>query len=63
VAPGRLPPDTLAEAVLFAMDRDFAAAAPLGRRCLDVGGLTPTARAVARRAIDGFLQAGGLGEA
>ncbi len=59
----RLPPDALADAVLFAMDQDFAAAAPLWRQCLEAGGLTPTARTVVRRAIDGFLQAGDLAEA
>ncbi len=59
----RQPPDALAAALAFALQRDFAAAAPLWRECLPAEGLTPAAHAALRAVIDGCLDAGDLPEA
>jgi outer membrane protein assembly factor BamB len=57
----RLPPETLPDAIVFGMQRDFAAAAPAWREAFRMASLTPggsaAARAAARVAVDGFLRA------
>ena len=63
----RVPPETLPDAIVFGMERDFAAAAPAWRQASRQGsifaGSSSTARAAARVAIDGFLQAGAWDDA
>ena len=57
----RLPPETLPDAIVFGMQRDFAAAAPAWREAFRMASLAPggsaAARAAARVAVDGFLRA------
>jgi outer membrane protein assembly factor BamB len=60
-----LPPSTLAEAVVFGLRRDFAAASASWRDALRpdlaaTGGPPAAARHAVRAAIDGFLRAGDL---
>jgi outer membrane protein assembly factor BamB len=63
-APGlQLPPGAVAEAILFGMQRDFAAAAPEWRTALSVddaaiGRLSARQRSVLRAAVAGFLRGG-----
>ena len=56
----RLPPETLPDAIVFGMQRDFAAAAPAWREAFRMASLEPggsaAARAAARVAVDGFLR-------
>ena len=56
----RVPPETLPDAIVFGMQRDFAAAAPAWRQASRTGGLvaggSATARGAARVAIEGFLR-------
>ena len=62
----RTPPGMLADAVIFAMQRDFAAAAPLWREALggaDVTRRSTAAREALRVAVDGFLREGALDDA
>jgi outer membrane protein assembly factor BamB len=59
----RLPPGTVADAVIFGMQRDFEAAAPEWRAALAAeptspGTLTQQQRSVLRAAVDGFLRTG-----
>jgi outer membrane protein assembly factor BamB len=61
----RLPPSTLAEAVVFGLRRDFVAASASWRDALRpdlaaTGGPPAAARHAMRAAIDGFLRAGDL---
>jgi outer membrane protein assembly factor BamB len=63
-----LPPSTLAEAVVFGLRRDFAAASASWRDALRpdlaaAGGPPAAARHAVRAAIDGFLRAGDLATA
>ena len=57
----RMPPETLPDAIVFGMQRDFAAAAPAWREAFRMASLAPggsaAARAAARVAVDGFLRA------
>lgn len=57
----RLPPETLPDAIVFGMQRDFNAAAPAWREAFRMASLAPggsaATRAAARVAVDGFLRA------
>lgn len=59
-APERVPTDLVADALLFAMRRDFAAAAPLWREIADKAGPLPHSKALLGIAIDNQLAAGAL---
>jgi len=56
----RLPPETLPDAIVFGMQRDFAAAAAVWREAFHLASLSPggsaAARAATRVAVDGFLR-------
>lgn len=66
--PARIPAEVVAEAILFGMQRDFAAAVPAWRESLElrealpIAGL-PTAKSMLRVAVDGFLRLDNLPEA
>lgn len=67
--PQRFPQEVVADAIVFAMRRDFAAAAPLWREAVRVDDLAATpfsaaqSQIVLRVAIDGFLKIGDLSQA
>jgi outer membrane protein assembly factor BamB/tetratricopeptide (TPR) repeat protein len=61
--PTRVPDGVVATALLFALQRDFAQAAPLWREAVALSG-SPTAAVVPlRAAVDGFLRTGDLPQA
>lgn len=57
-APDRMPPDMLAEAMAFAMERDPAVAATLWRDFLALDATPALARRALRAAVDGLLKRG-----
>ncbi|MFM8953429.1 MAG: PQQ-binding-like beta-propeller repeat protein [Planctomycetaceae bacterium] len=63
----RLPPEALPDAIVFGMQRDFAAAAPAWRAAFRLASLAPggsaATRAAARVAVDGFLRVESWGDA
>ena len=67
--PQRFPQEVVADAIVFAMRRDFAAAAPLWREAVREDDLAATpfsaaqSQIVLRVAIDGFLKIGDLSQA
>ena len=58
--PTRVPAGVVATALLFALQRDFAQAAPLWREAVALSGSPATAMVVLRAAVDGFLRTGDL---
>ena len=61
--PTRVPAAVVATAMLFAMQRDFAQAAPLWREAVALSGSPTTAMVALRAAVDGFLRTGDLPQA
>lgn len=61
--PTRVPGAVVANAILFAMHRDFAQAAPLWREAVTASGSPAAASCVSRVAVDGFLRVGDLQQA
>ena len=61
--PTRVPASVVATALLFAMQRDFAQAAPLWREAVALSGSPTTAVVALRAAVDGFLGTGDLHQA
>jgi hypothetical protein len=61
--PTRVPAAVVATAMLFAMQRDFAQAAPLWREAVALSSSPTTAIVVLRAAVDGFLRTGDLPQA
>jgi hypothetical protein len=61
--PQRIPAELVADALLFGMRRDFAAAAPLWREIVDMAGPVPHSKALLSIAIDNQLASGALAEA
>ena len=61
--PARIPRDVVDAAIAFAMQRDFAAAAPLWREAVGEGAATESARATLRVVVDGFLRSGDFAQA
>ena len=61
--PQRIPADLVADALLFGMRRDFAAAAPLWREIVDMAGPLPHSKALLSIAIDNQLASGAFAEA
>jgi hypothetical protein len=59
-SPDRINADVVGDALLFAMRRDFAAAAPIWREALADGAELPRSAAMLRLAVDRFMQAGDL---
>ena len=61
--PERVPADLVADALLYAMRRDFAAAAPMWREIVDTAGPLPRSKALLGIAIDNQLAAGAVSDA
>ena len=61
--PQRIPADVVADALLFGMRRDFAAAAPLWREITEVAGPLPRSKALLSIALDNQLAAGAVADA
>lgn len=61
--PDRIPADVVGDALLFAMRRDFAAAASVWREVLQADGEFPQSKAMRCLAIDSFLHTGDLSAA
>jgi outer membrane protein assembly factor BamB len=61
--PTRVPASVVASALLFALQRDFAQAAPLWREAVALSGSPATAIVVLRATVDGFLRTGDLPQA
>lgn len=61
--PARVPADLVADALLFGMRRDFAAAAPLWRTLAEVAGPLPRSKALQCIAIDNQLATGACADA
>lgn len=61
--PDRIPAELVADALLFGMRRDFAAAAPLWREIADTAGPLPRSKALLGIAIDNQLAAGAWADA
>lgn len=56
----RVSAEVVSDALFFAMDRDFATAAPIWREALAAGEELPRSAAMLRLAVDRFMQAGDL---
>jgi hypothetical protein len=63
VEPARITREVVADAIAFAMRRNFAAAAPLWREAVEAGDSPEGMRATLRIVIDGFLGTGDLAQA
>ena len=63
VQPQRVPASVVATAVRFALERDFAQAAPLWREGVALSGSPAAADGVLRTTVDGFLRSGDLPQA
>jgi len=63
IQPGRVPANVVAAALLFGLQRDFPAAAPLWREAVAMSGSSPAAVVVLRASVDGFLHSGDLNQA
>jgi len=61
--PARVPAEILADALLFGMRRDFAAATPLWHTLVEVAGPLPRSKALQCVAIDNLLAAGSFADA
>ncbi|NDC53625.1 MAG: hypothetical protein EBZ74_04880 [Planctomycetia bacterium] len=61
--PARIPAELVADALLFGMRRDFAAAAPLWREISETAGPLPRSKALLCIAIDNQIAAGAVDEA
>ena len=61
--PGRISADVVADALLFGMRRDFAAAAPLWQEIATIAGPLPRSKALLGVAFDNQLAAGAVAEA
>jgi outer membrane protein assembly factor BamB len=61
--PTRVPAGVVATAMLFALQRDFAQAAPLWREAVALSGSPATAIVALRSTVDGFLRTGDLPQA
>jgi hypothetical protein len=63
VEPRRITREVVADAIAFALRRNFPAAAPLWREAVEAGDSPDATRAMLRIVIDGFLRAGDLAQA
>lgn len=61
--PRRVPATVVATALLFALEHDFAQAAPLWREAVALSGSPATAIVALRTTVDGFLRTGDLPQA
>jgi len=61
--PQRVPASVVATAVRFALERDFAKAAPLWREAVALSGSPAAADGALRTTVDGFLRSGDLPQA
>ena len=61
--PTRVPAGVVATSLLFALQRDFAQAAPLWREAVALSGSPTTAFVALRTSVDGFLRTGDLTQA
>ena len=61
--PNRVPATVVAAALLFALEHDFAQAAPLWREAVALSGSPATAVVTLRTTVDGFLRTGDLPQA
>lgn len=61
--PRRIPASMVAEAMHFAMDRDFTRASGLWRQAASLAEATSTEAAILRTAVDGFLREGDAAQA
>ena len=61
--PNRVPANVVAAALLFALEHDFAQAAPLWREAVTLSGSPATAVVTLRTTVDGFLRSGDLPQA
>ena len=61
--PNRVPANVVAAALLFALEHDFAQAAPLWREAVALSGSPASAVVSLRTAVDGFLRSGDLPQA
>lgn len=63
VEPRRITREVVADAIDFALRRNFAAAAPLWREAVETGDSPDATRAMLRIVVDGFLRVGDLAQA
>ena len=61
--PNRVPANVVATALLFALEHDFAQAAPLWREAVSLSGSSASAVVTLRTTVDGFLRSGDLTQA
>ena len=61
--PARVPAGVVASALVFGLEHDFAAAAPLWREAVSLSGSSAAAVVALRASVDGFLRSGDLPQA